>query len=31
MTNLDLVNVASISEVIPFRLFDQMMQKEGYN
>jgi len=25
MTNLDLVNVASIGEVIPFRLFDQMM------
>jgi len=31
MTNLDLVNVASINGVIQFRLFDQMMQKEGYN
>jgi len=31
MMNLDLVNVASISGVIQFRLFDQMVQKEGYN
>jgi len=29
--NLDLVNVASISGVIQYRLFDQMMQKEEYN
>jgi len=30
-TKLELVNVISIGGVIPFRLFDQMMQKEEYN
>ena len=29
MTNLDLVNVASISGVIPFRLFDHNDAEEG--